>query len=586
MPPKRSDTIAEKISLLETAYKNDRQDLAMSLAASIKDTLSFERQSKRRSRLPVHAGVDEIGRVADLPPAWAAWAEGWSHYHSITLFETVGAKREREPAHLRLTIAVEQMNNPRREIRVARVINGLEEIPSQVLEHVRNETEHYVELAILADVDMHDSSSYLIFYGNANAELPNYITDLEVRGEGYGLEIENQYFQATLSEQMGQLVRMTYKREHGLELYAGGKGHGEPPTIDWAHDYVDEGHFQKIRMRNWAECPNWQVQRGPVCVRVRRWGFPHGPVHPLFTPSRIHMDQTYTFYAGLPHFFKEGEIEAIKDVKISAMRDDEWVFSGYSFDEILWIDKQGKVHEGKVPADQTKDLWGVGFFHSKSRDLLVALRLEHEADNFPGIQHGGTPTLHYHGHGQIWARYPANEADLKAGTVFRQNNAYLVADYPVEGGREEVAQLRHQLVNPLEIRSEDLPAVEKVKPVGRLARQGETKGRSAIKRAVWKALDEVRDNQLYQLKSSIVELGYVYDVRVEDGVAYVLVTMPHRGRPVYEFLVTQGGGRVDEGIQENVLRVKGIRKVVVDFTWEPGWDINRVSEKAKQEMGL
>ncbi len=62
--------------------------------------------------------------------------------------------------------------------------------------------------------------------------------------------------------------------------------------------------------------------------------------------------------------------------------------------------------------------------------------------------------------------------------------------------------------------------------------------------------------------------------------------MPHRGRPVYEFLVTQGGGRVEEGIQEKVQQVKGIRSVVVDFTWEPGWDVNRVSDKGRQELGI
>ncbi len=558
----------------------------MSLAASMKDTLAFEQQSKRNSESPVHADADSISHVRDLPPAGSEWAAGWSFYHSIALFETVGIRREQEPVHLRVTVGAGQLNDPRREIRVAHVNNRWEEIPSQVLDHVRHEKEHYIELAFLANVEMHDSSNYFIFYGNPNAELPGYVTDLQVNGEGYGLEIENKHFQAQLSEQMGQLERLTYKREHGLELYAGGKGHGEPPTIDWANDYVDEGHFQKIRMRNWAECPNWEVLRGPVCVQVRRWGFPHGPIHPVFTPSRIHMDQTYTFYANLPHFFKEGQMEAIKDVTISAMRDDEWVFSGYSFDETLWIDRQGIVHEGKVPSDQAKDLWGVGFFHSKSRDALMALWLEHSAENFPGIQHGGTPTLHYKGHGQIWARYPANEADLKAGTVFHQRNAYLATNYPIEGGRDKIAQLRHQLINPLEIHIEDPPAKAGVKLAGRLARSGEIREAGTIKLAVWKALDKVRDNQLYQLEVSIVELGYVYDVRVEDRVAYILVTMPHRGRPVNEFLVTQGGGRVEEGIQEQVQRVAGIRTVVVDFTWEPGWDINRVSDKGRKALGI
>ena len=39
---------------------------------------------------------------------------------------------------------------------------------------------------------------------------------------------------------MGQLERLTIKRDHGLELFAGGEGHGEPPGIYWAHDYAAE----------------------------------------------------------------------------------------------------------------------------------------------------------------------------------------------------------------------------------------------------------------------------------------------------------------------------------------------------------
>ena len=35
-----------------------------------------------------------------------------------------------------------------------------------------------------------------------------------------------------------------------------------------------------------------------LMVKVRRWGFPHSPMHPAFTPSRMHVDQTYVFYAG------------------------------------------------------------------------------------------------------------------------------------------------------------------------------------------------------------------------------------------------------------------------------------------------
>ena len=66
----------------------------------------------------------------------------------------------------------------------------------------------------------------------------------------------------------------------------------------------------------------------------------------------------------------------------------------------------------------------------------------------------------------------------------------------------------------------------------------------------------------------------------------VLVTMPHRGRPVYDFLVTQGGGRVDEGIYERLMQVQGVRDVVVKFTWEPAWTVARLTPAGRAALGL
>jgi len=584
----RTDSIREKARLLEKAYQLGRRDLAMSLAESLKDTLEYEKQEERIVE-PVHLGNKTAGSVRDLPAPWATWAEGWSHYQVVSLVETAGIERLDEPVHIRTAILSGQIRDPWREIRVA-YINPekkvLEEVPSQVLEHVKTRGEHRCEVVFQARTTKLGRSNYLILFGNPNSELPSYTTDLKSQGEGYGLEIENRHYMARLSLQMGQLERLTYKREHGLELYAGGKGHGEPPTIDWANDYVDKGNFQKLRIRNWAQCPNYEVVRGPVCIRVRRWGFPHSPLHPVFTPSRVHVDQTYTFYPRLPYFLKEGTMEAIKDVEIAAMRDDEWVFSGYSFDDTLWIDPLGKVREGDVPADHVNDLWGVGFFHRTSRDALVALWLKHESEGFANIQHSGSPSLHYNGHGQLWSRYPANETNLKTGTVFRQHNAYLMTTYQEEEGWSLVAQLRKQLIDPLQIQSGKLPAITNPKTSGSLARRGEKKSAGQLKQTIWKALAQVQDEQLYNIDANIVDLGYVYDIKVENGTAFILVTMPHRGRPIYNFLVTSGGGRMQDGIQETVRRINGIQDVVIDFTWEPAWSVHRLTNKGRMELGL
>jgi metal-sulfur cluster biosynthetic enzyme len=268
------------------------------------------------------------------------------------------------------------------------------------------------------------------------------------------------------------------------------------------------------------------------------------------------------------------------------MRDDQGVFSGYSFTDILWVDRRGKLHEGGVPAEQAEDLWGVGFYHRTSRDSFIALRLEHAGEGGVEPRHGGEPTLNYPGHGQLWSRYPAQAARLRAGSVFRQKNAYALQVYegPEAAGRVEA--LYHRLRNPLEARADALPPVREARAAGTLARVGETTETGGLKPAIWEALRQVRDEQFYTVDANVVDMGYVYDVRHQQETIHVLVTMPHRGRPVHDFLVSQGGGRVSEGIRERLLKLPGVREVVVDLTWEPPWTVARLTDAGRRAMGL
>ena len=584
-----SDSVDTKLRLLKSAYDSGRFDLAMSLAESIKDTLKLERQTLVAGDEPQLKATAAVP-VELLPAALAQWARGWSFCKPVSLYETVGIARTAEPIDVGVEFAVDQVVDPYREVRVAywdEAHKQLREVRSQINGLTRVGKVFRGRLVFQADIAAHESAEYLVFFGNPNAELPDYASGLRVSGEGYGLDIQNEHYLARLSRQTGQLERLTSTREHGLELYAGGKGHGEPPDIDWGHDYVDAGHFQKLRMRNWAQCPNFEVIRGPLSVQVRRWGFPHSPIHPLFTPSRMHMDITYTFYAGQPYFVKQGRMDMVQDFPIEAMRDDEWVFSGYSFTDLVWIDASGRLHEGEVPPEQAHSLWGVGFYNRVSRDAFVALRLEHAASGLDQLPHGGAPTLHYAGHGQLWSRYPAERTSMKAGAAVWQKNAYLLSPYPEQDAAVQIEQTRHRLLNPPVVR-EQLPAWPQGATAAgsSLARRGETAETASLKPAIWQALREVRDEQLYHAEANIVDLGYVYDVRERDGVVRVVVTMPHRGRPVYQFLVTQGGGRVEEGIRERVLRIAGVRDVVVEFTWESAWSVARLSERGRQAMGL
>jgi len=591
----RTDTVQEKLRLLQRASDEHRYDLALSLAESLKDTLAFDRQLHADSGHP-QVDVDRTRGTDKLPPPWAAWAQGWKYVQAVTLREPANLARRQEPVDLRMAVRADQSTDLSREIRVARIdldhdsqpTSRLQEIPSQVYHVLRRGNRRHFHLVFFADVPAGGSATYLIFHGNPLAERAEYPTDLQVRGDPFARQVANRYYVATLSDQTGQLARLRYTRQHGLELYAGGKGHGEPPTIDWSNDYVDQDHYQKLRIRNWAQPPNYDLVRGPLVVRVRRWGFPHSPVHPVFTPSRMHIDQTYVFYAGQDYFLKEGTMEAVKDFDFATMRDDEWVFSGYSFNHKVWIDANGKLREGEVPQAQAASLGGVGFYHDTSRDALVALWLEHSIEGYPKIEENGVPTLHYHQHGQLWSRYPVGDGKLKfqQGTILKQKNAYLVAPYPKQGAAEQIEGVRARLRQPLVVASGEIPQPAAAIASGQLARQGETAATAPLKRAIWQALRSVRDEQLYRVDGNIVDLGYVYDVRVRDGVVEILLTMPHRGRPVYQYFVTQGGGHTTEGIREKLLRLDGVRDVLVHFTWEPDWSIARLTEAGRRILGL
>ncbi len=430
----RTDSVEVKLRLLETAHREGNIDVAMSLAESIKETLTFERQrhlSGHGSGEAAPSPASSFGRVAGLPDPWEDWARGWAFYKVLEIAESAGLERSREPVESVVEFAADQVTDLRRELRVARIDDEsgtLREVPSQVCREVFDGEVRSCRLLLQVDLPANSRGRYLILYGNRDAELPEYPTDLAVSGEEFGLSIASNHFTAHLSAQNGQLQRLQFRRGFGivpygapLELYTGGEGHGEPPGIDWGHDYMGSGNYQKFRVTGWSRCPNYEVIRGPLCVQVRRWGFPRSSLHPVFTPSRLHMDLTYTFYAGLPWFLKESRMDALARFETNVVRDDEWLFYGMPFSDSVWIDREGILHEGEVPVSHENDQWGVGFFRRESRDAFIALWLEHRSKNCGPLNHSGPPNLSYFGRGQIWCRAPIHgRTDLQEGSALFQ----------------------------------------------------------------------------------------------------------------------------------------------------------------------
>ena len=589
----RTDSVETKMRLLQEAISEQDFDLARSLTHSLRDSF-VQIQHESGSLAPSIIPVDQWKKVDALPAAWQAWAKPWQYCKRFEVREASGLDRHQEPIEIAVSFPSDQVTSLARELRVVRVSQGrLTEVPCQILrEHFRpaNKQRH-VQLLLMVDCAANTAEQYCLFYGNADAELPEYPSDLKTTGEGWGLDIANAYFTAKLSRQTGQLERLIMRREHGLELYAGGEGHGEPPGIDWAHDYVDAGNFQKMRISLWDGCPDYEVIRGPLCTIIRRWGFPHSPVHPVDTPARLKVEVEYRFYTGLPWFHKFGSMKAIQSFEATALRDDEWVFSGQPFTDQLWIDESGSLHTGTVPPDQQEKLWGIGFTNRDSKDAFVALFLEHKAVNLPELKHNGSPNLYYRWHGSVWSRYPLPVKTVPAGAELIQRNAYVTLPITDKKSQQAIEQLRKALVKPLNVLATDneLTTTVAEPPANRLARPGEAGDSLVSKQALWSALADCKDAQLYTADINVVELGLVVDIRVRGDVVTVVMATPHAGRGRLGYFVDGSISvhpTLSVPVRQRLEQVSGVRQVVVEHATHPAWNSNRLSESGRKKLGL
>lgn len=587
----QSDSFEDKMKMLQKAWDKKDYRLARALTNSIRIS-EIQVQAEEESLGRPLIGANQFGTVSTLPAAWKSWANGWKYYKVVNLEEKVGIQRKAEPVEVLLSFQAAQTASLAREIRVAEIKDGvLTEVISQVFSEVRRGAEKICKLLFLADNQGGEKKIYIIFYGNPDAELPNYQSDLKVTGEGYGLDIENEYFTAYLSKQTGQLARMILKREHGLEIYSGGQGHGEPAGIDWAHDYVSEDNFQKMRISLWDECPDFEVVRGPICTIIRRWGLPYSPVHPIFSPARMNMDIEYRFYAGLPYFHKFGHMSALKTFDMVYVRDDEWVITGQSFTDMMWMGADEKIKFGEVPAESSDKLWGIGFFNKDTKDSFIGLFLDHHADGFQELSHSGSPNFYYKWHGQFWQRLPVPKGvkTIPEGAVFHQKNAYVTLPFSTVDGPSKIETLRKELMNPLSISATELQKSTVKESPRRLARMAEANDSPIPKSLIWEALRDVKDPQFYTADISIVDLGLVYDVTVRGGVVKVLIAMPHRGRPLGTYFA-YGSNVVHLTVSKNILtavyEVPGVRKVIMEQTWHPGWSSNMLTDAGRKKLGI
>jgi len=79
---------------------------------------------------------------------------------------------------------------------------------------------------------------------------------------------------------------------------------------------------------------------------------------------------------------------------------------------------------------------------------------------------------------------------------------------------------------------------------------------------------------------SLVDLGLIYDISIEkkSGNIRILITLTSVGCPLFDLIATP--------IREKVGALSGVSKVDVDLTFEPPWNMERMSDSAKAQLGM
>ncbi len=89
------------------------------------------------------------------------------------------------------------------------------------------------------------------------------------------------------------------------------------------------------------------------------------------------------------------------------------------------------------------------------------------------------------------------------------------------------------------------------------------------------ALREVYDPELHY---NIYDLGLVYDVTIDDGKVGVLLTLTTPACPI--------GPMVTEQLQETLRLIPGVKDVDIEWTFDPPWHPDMMSEEAKADLGI
>lgn len=97
----------------------------------------------------------------------------------------------------------------------------------------------------------------------------------------------------------------------------------------------------------------------------------------------------------------------------------------------------------------------------------------------------------------------------------------------------------------------------------------------ATKDQVYEALQTCYDPEI---PVNIVDLGLIYDVEINEDKVNVKMTLTAPGCGM--------GAMIASDAQQKIMEIPGVAEANVDLVWDPPWDPSKISDEAKQKLGI
>ena len=95
------------------------------------------------------------------------------------------------------------------------------------------------------------------------------------------------------------------------------------------------------------------------------------------------------------------------------------------------------------------------------------------------------------------------------------------------------------------------------------------------KESIFEQLKQVEDPEI---RYNIVDLGLVYDAKIDKGMVIVEMTLTSPSCPVGPYIISE--------VENVIKKLPGVTGVTVEIVWEPLWSPDRMSDEAKVSLGV